>query len=546
MTRIALILLTVGAFTYAVWLVLRGKPLPQPGGTRGLKRRFLLATLLFVGLLSQTSRAQSGAASDPAVADPNTPSHVVATEDVWVTIKTVWRTLDPTQAEVFRQYLETAVADGQVRQRVADILSTAFTQIATYNTLTHLPSTGSTVRALQNYPEPLAKYALWGIWDLRKALEMGQAIESASLSAQSVLSRELEMMWLVERTKPDESMALDALSARYLWSASRIDSAVLAAQILVEMEGGALLSLTPLARLQTMQSVVGDLFWYGPAFSDWQTSSISPSIESMLQEMNLVNPHRYITCYRSLPRVTERTTELKDLQAVLLQKCVDANVVDEQVAAWAVDPNGADPNAVDSHAVSLPLDFALEKEIRTYQKQIRCVMVELYNRGEVPSSFVRDVELAADVEILPVDSIEARHRDMGYFFHALLDCPSKEPFAAALEDRGLIPPAQNHRMVTYNYNASCDADPNEGHIAQFISLLDSGEDVTLKDDYRVVWPISKLPSEDLEYRMTMRRVCRILTELGYTDANWTTAVEKAIGVPIIATIADNPMAHPDK
>jgi hypothetical protein len=528
MTRIALLLLTVGAFVYAVWLVLRGRPLPQPGGTHGLKRRFLLATLLFAGLLSQVSRGQSADAADPNLSDPNSPWPVVAPEDLWVTIKTVWRTLDPNQAEVFRQHLETAVADGQVRQRVADILSTAFTQIAAHSKVP---------RSLQDSPEFSSEKALQQIEYLRGAQQAGFLDKSTSGYIYSTLAREIEMMWLLGRVKPDERMALDALWERYRSWPPQIDSAAVAARIIVEMEGGMMPSQTPLVRLQNMQTRVGDLFYYGPVFSDWRSRDVSPNIESALQGMNLVNPRRYITCYRSLTRVTERTAELKELQAVLLQKCVDANVIDEQIAAWVADPNGADPNAVDSHAVPLPLDFAVEAEMCAYQKQVRCVMVELYKRGEVPSSFVRDVELAADIEILLVDPNEARRRDMGYFLHALLDCPSKEPFVAALEDRGLVPPAQNHRMVTYNYDESCEADPNENHVLEFTSLLDSGTDVTLKDDDRLIWPASLLPSEDREYRLTMRRVCRILTSLGYTDTQWLTAVEKAIGIPVVATIS---------
>ena len=539
MTRITLLLLMVGAFVYAAWLVLKGKPLPQPAGTRGLKRRFLLATLLFVGLLSQVSGGQSGAGSDP-----NNPSPMVAAEDLWVTIKTVWRTLDPNQAEVFRQHLETAVADGQVRQRVADILSTAFTQIAAHRELTRkddsFPECYTIPRSLQSDREFSSEKALQQIEHLRGALAAGSLDRYTSEYIYSTLAREIEMMWLLGRVKPDERMALDVLWQRYQSRATSvppIDSAAVAARIIVESEGGILASQTPLARLQTMQAQVGDLFYYGPVFSDWQSRDVSPSIESVLQGMNLVNPRRYITCYRSLPRVTERTAELKELQAVLLQKCVDANVIDEQVAAWAVDPNGADPNAAGSHAVPLPLDFALEAEIRAYQKQVRCVMVELYNRGEVPSSFVRDMELAADIEILPVDPSEARRRDMGYFLHALLDCPSREPFVAALEDRGLIPPAQNHRMVTYNYDESCEADPNQDHVTRFIATLDSGVDVTLNDDGRLIWPTFLLPIEDQDYRMTMRRACRILAKLGYADSQWIAAVDGVIGVPVVATIS---------
>jgi hypothetical protein len=547
MTRIALLLLTVGAFVYAVWLVLRGRPLPQPGGTRGLKRRFLLATLLFVGLLSQVSKGQSSAA-DPNLADPNTPSHVVAAEDVWVTIKTVWRTLDPNQAEVFRQHLETAVADGQVRQRVADILSTAFTQIAAHSEAARphglSPNCYTVPRSLSDYRPFSSEKALQEIEFLRGAQQAGIISESVSNGIHAVLAREIEMMWLLGRVKPDERMALDELWQRYRSTTPRLDSAAVAARIIVETEGGTLPSQTPLVRLQTMQGQVGDLLYAGPLFSDWQSRIASPSIESVLQGMQLVNPRRYVTCYRGLPPVTERTAELQELQAVLLQKCVDANVIDEQVAAWAVDPNGADPNTVDPHAVPLPLDFALEAEIRAYQKQIRCVMVELYTRGEVPSSFVRDVELAADIEILPVDANEARRRDMGYFLHALLDCPSREPFVKALEDRGLVPPAQNHRIVTYNYDSAYGADPNQDHVSQFISLLDSGADVTLDGDNWPIWLTSDLPSDDLEYRMTMRRACRILTQLGYTDTFWLAAVDEAIGIPVVGTIRQEPQGDP--
>jgi hypothetical protein len=500
-----------------------------------------LATLLFVGLLSQGSRAQSTAPSDPNLADPNAPSHVVAAEDLWVTIKTVWRTLDPNQAEVFRQHLETAVADGQVRQRVADILSTAFTQIAAHSEAARpnglSPSCYSVPRSLQNSPELSSEKALQQIEYLRGAKQARIISESICQRIHSTLVREIEMMWLLGRVKPDEQMALGSLWERYRSTMPRIDSAAVAARIIVEMEGGMMPSQTPLVRLQTMQTEVGNLLYTGPVFSDWQSRTVSPNIESVLSGMELVNPRRHVTCYRSLPRVTERTAELQALQAVLLQKCVDANLIDEQIAAWAVDPNGADPNAVDSHAVPLPLDFALEAEIRAYQKQIRCVMVELYRRGEVPSSFVRDVELAADIEILPVDANEARRRDMAYFLHALLDCPSTEPFVAALEDRGLIPPAQNHRIVVYDNYASCDADPHESHVSWFTSVLDSGKDVAVTGDDHLIWPASLLPSEDLEYRMTIRRACRILTKLGYTDAQWLAAMDQAIGIPVVGTIS---------
>jgi len=46
-----ILILTVAAFFYALGLVLSGRKLPEPAQARGLRRRFILATLLFVGLL---------------------------------------------------------------------------------------------------------------------------------------------------------------------------------------------------------------------------------------------------------------------------------------------------------------------------------------------------------------------------------------------------------------------------------------------------------------------------------------------------------------
>jgi hypothetical protein len=36
----------------------------------------------------------------------------------------------------------------------------------------------------------------------------------------------------------------------------------------------------------------------------------------------------------------------------------------------------------------------------------------------------------------------------------------------------------------------------------------------------------------------VRRVCRLLARLGYTDSQWLAAMDKAIGIPIVATISE--------
>jgi hypothetical protein len=94
-------------------------------------------------------------------------------------------------------------------------------------------------------------------------------------------------------------------------------------------------------------------------------------------------------------------------------------------------------------------------------------------------------------------------------------------------------------MVVYNYDESCEVDPNQTHVGEYISLLDSTDEIVLEDDQYLFWPETFLPREDLDYRLTLRRVCRILTYLGYADTQWLTAVEESIGIPVIATISED-------
>lgn len=58
MSKIGLLVLVVAAFLYAGWLVVMKKNLPDSRLATGLKKRFLLATFLFVGMLALSCRCR--------------------------------------------------------------------------------------------------------------------------------------------------------------------------------------------------------------------------------------------------------------------------------------------------------------------------------------------------------------------------------------------------------------------------------------------------------------------------------------------------------
>jgi hypothetical protein len=205
MSKIILAILTVAAFAYACWLVFLRKPLPDPRQSTGLRRRFQLATLLFVGLMQVT-----GCAARPALmcydVAPATQLSRNTVPGGLATVKAVWRTLDPKQSDEFRRKLEAAVGQGAIPQKTADLLAVAYKDLSFHREQTRTKGPHSTCYQMTTLGGTLSKSretALRQLELLDSARASGTVDDQTADKARAVLARELEVFQQAQSLKPD-------------------------------------------------------------------------------------------------------------------------------------------------------------------------------------------------------------------------------------------------------------------------------------------------------------------------------------------------------
>jgi len=245
MSKITLVFLAAGAFLYAAWLTLFRRDLPDPASSRGLRRRFILATLLFVGLLSLTSckdDPQTIMCYAPMRSTNAPPVQGSTTNNAAVTLKAVWRTLDPGRSQEFRSELAKAVDGGEIRQRVADVLSFAFAEIAAHRSRTRgtgLRTTCYEMTQLGGQMMATRENALKQIELLAKAREAGTIDEETSKKAYETLAQQIEdLSALRDMTGSDWRTQAELLRSWKDRKQEPADSVRVAASMIVEMEGG--------------------------------------------------------------------------------------------------------------------------------------------------------------------------------------------------------------------------------------------------------------------------------------------------------------------
>jgi hypothetical protein len=235
MSKIMLAILTMAAFVYACWLVFLRKPLPDPRQASGFRRRFRLATLLFVGLLLGNSTG-CWTCYVPAMT-PEQQRRMERQRDAMSAIKAVWRTLDPGKNEEFRQKLLSAVGEGAIQQKTADMLAIAYEEMAEHKQRTRDPGPKETCYDMTNLGVTLMttrENALKQIELLAQARSSGAIDAQTAEKAQAVLTRELEMLH----------------DARALHAANRLEAE---GQLIADYQQG---KLTPDEAVQTAAAII--------------------------------------------------------------------------------------------------------------------------------------------------------------------------------------------------------------------------------------------------------------------------------------------------
>ena len=533
MSKIVIACLTVAAFGYAVWLVVSRRRLPNPKNCKGLQRRFVLATLLFVGLLAATF-SKAGMPPEVTCYDIALPRHEirqpVTAHKFGVALEAIWRTLDPKRSDEFRNKVEAVAAEGKLRKKTADMLAVAFSELAYHKQRTRGKGPRKTCYEMSAFGATLYRTrenAFKQLELLAKARESGAIDAETAAKAHAVLAREVEMFHRVKRLDLTQNWQAEThLMERY--KAGKIapgDVASVTAAVIVEMEDGQVAHLTPARRLAAMKTRVEELLNHGPVHDDWMDPHIRPNVYAVLEKAGLIQHRPGVKCYnRSAMPVQARSDELNKLQAELLDKNVKAGVLDVEVADKTALATAKEPDA----------DYATEKDIQVYQKKLRRAVRLMYKRGELPSSFVEEVERAADIEIISFNPTKALQNDIRYYIRSLFWQPVGDEVLKTLLKRKLIPPMRNHRLImAWSSRGPTISQENQKELDEFVTLIDSDDAFELAGDKDVDILQSRIPSTDTKYRLKMRRVCRALIKTGLVDKQRLKQVEEVIGVPIV-------------
>jgi hypothetical protein len=241
--KIILPVLALAAFLYALWLVVFRLRLPDPQAAAGVRKRFYLATLLFVGFLTVVLTRSSGEVPPPACYAPPVQRAVSPQEGVLATLAAVWKTLDPKDGESFGKKLEAAVQQGQMQQQLSDLLKVAFRELAYHRERTRGKGRMVTCYDMSQLGVSLMESresACKQLELLRNAKQAGKIDKETAEKCQAVLAKELEMLSQANQLRgPGAQGREEKLLDQYSKGALKPgEAATEAAAFIVRMETG--------------------------------------------------------------------------------------------------------------------------------------------------------------------------------------------------------------------------------------------------------------------------------------------------------------------
>ncbi|MHC4647288.1 MAG: hypothetical protein ACYTBJ_17495 [Planctomycetota bacterium] len=537
MSKITIAALAIAAFFYAVWLVALRRDLPDPKNSSATRTRFILATLLFVGLLTAGMASRTQVTCYALL--PNHETESTGKHEFVDTLKAVWRTLDPKRSEDFRNKLEAIVGEGIIRRKTANMLAVAFSELAYHKQRTRGEGPRTSCYDMVAFEGTLyltRENAMKQIELLAKARQDGAIDAQTAAKTHAALAREMEMLSQAKALNLSDRQAWERLNRQYREGKIMAgDAASVASAIIVEMEDGAV-DLTPAKRLTIMKERVDTLLQQGPTGdhlfdNDWIDPALQPNIAAILENVGVIKYGVRTTCYlRSVFPVEARNKELHKLQQDLLDKNVKAGVLDVELSEKVMA------------ATQPETDYATEKDIQDYQKMVQRAVRLLYKRGELPSSVVKELEQAIDSDIISFNPSKALRNDMRYYFRSAFWMPYWQPVQdevlKQLEKRKLIPAPRNHRLVMKRQDQRSETSIEAREkLAEFEQLIDGEEAFELPGDSDVKIEPWRIPHTDTEYRLKIRRVCRALLKTGLVRQEQRLArLEELIGIPILGKL----------
>lgn len=520
MKPILMLLVLAALIVAGTYVLLRRAPIVPV--KVGYRRRFMLAVALFTGLLGGVQAQEGQHTTTPVSATAQQQQVSEVLRAVWQTLETKSKPLSPDKIDAFIESLDqeyqknvaqfTSRIDGLIKERrlpvrVGRVLKTVFQEMAQHRrersvggTCYDMTEAGSEMSYRRTAVEKQ-------IEALRSAKKSGALDTETATKIQTALLRDLTALNRFDFRAFSQRRDRPTTKSKEI---PPTDAEIQAAGLVVAMEGGQAIVATPGERLQKMKEQVGKLLLTGPKGSDWYDPNLKLNLIGILANLGLTKP-TFVPCYEAgVQPLPIRSTELAQLQTRLLEAKVQAGILDEEIAsrAAAAEKNG--------HLV----EEALEEDIAVWQRSVRRAMRLLYQQGEVPSDFVAQVELAADIPILALDPDKALQADFRWYLQAHR---VPEALIAVIEKAKLVPARRNHL-------GSSERETNTAN-TQFEGLFASKTEISLPEDEKAPTVYSyHLPDETRDLRLRMRLTLRQLVAAKVlSNAN---GFESLLGLPI--------------
>jgi hypothetical protein len=275
--------------------------------------------------------------------------------------------------------------------------------------------------------------------------------------------------------------------------------------------------------LSLMQQKIIKLFRKGPMPNDWSDPGISPNLNKILTDYNIYKTQMMVSCYdRSASPIAARSDDLKKLKKIILDKNVKSGVLDVETANKAL-------------VKPVIIKYASKKELREYQQRVRRLIRLLYKNGEIPSSFVKKMEKAAQISIIRFTPEKQLKNDVNYYIRAAIYETNAGTIFKVLENAKIIGKAKNHLGYYTNYSSKkTKVNPKASSLKT--DLNSKNPIILTKDKGKKPVKMNSIPKSQKAYRLKVRHAVRALINNRISNYSRFANLEKVLKISILGKL----------
>jgi len=221
MTKLITATLLVAAFVYAAYLVYLRRPIPALAKSGIIKRRFLLATMIFVSFLGGVMAEDKKEITcyKPMPPKEETPKFS-SLENFVSSVKAAWKALDSMKTDEFNKQVEQGVQAKLFSSKTGEFLILAYSEISHHKrrygaACYKMPPVGMMMQAsCENLEKQLD--------DISAAVAKKTLSDEVAKTASAAIAKELEILKFLNATKEDRPETNDIVVSEESKEAAKI------------------------------------------------------------------------------------------------------------------------------------------------------------------------------------------------------------------------------------------------------------------------------------------------------------------------------------